>query len=154
PTLDGYSFVRTPHANRHDGQVVGPLSSDVDGLAAARRVDGRGSATRRSRPPAGTDSKLCRRDLGEGRWCLVLLLGTGSSRALVEPSGTADLAPERECLHELSLNLRPRLRAPLLVLDFAQDTVDPKPRVPEALVGVALFVHFVFGPHGVSGSGP
>ena len=62
----------------------------------------------------------------------------------------ADLAPERECLHELSLNLRPRLRAPLLVLDFAQDTVDPKPRVPEALVGVALFVHFVSGLQGVT----
>src|SRR5262249_14536584 len=100
------------------------------------------------------DSKLCRKDLGEGRWCVVLLLGTRSSDALVKPPRTADLAPERECLHELGLNLRPCLRAPLLVLDFAQDTVDPKPRVPEALVGVALFVHFVFGPHGVSGSDP
>jgi hypothetical protein len=35
PALYGYSFVRTPHANRHDGQVVGALNSDVGGLAAA-----------------------------------------------------------------------------------------------------------------------
>src|SRR5437870_13853137 len=46
------------------------------------------------------------------------------------------------------LDLWPRLRAPARLQHHAQDAVDAKPRVPEALVGVALFVHFVSGPRG------
>jgi len=65
-----------------------------------------------------------------------------------EPPRPPDLAPERERPPELDPDLSPRLRAPVLVQHRAQDTVDAKPRVPEALVGVALSVHLVFG-HGV-----
>ena len=59
---------------------------------------------------------------------------------LLEPARAPDLTPQRERSPELDPELRPRLRAPSLVQHRAQDTVDPKPRVPEALVGVALFV--------------
>jgi len=67
---------------------------------------------------------------------------------LVEPPRAPNLTPQRERLRELGLHLRPGLGAPVLVQHRAQDTVDAKPRVPEALVGVALSVHLVFG-HGV-----
>src|SRR5713101_5423139 len=57
-------------------------------------------------------------------------------RSLVEPSGAPDLAPERERLLELGLDLRPGLRAPALVQHRAQDAVDSEPGMPEAGVGL------------------
>src|SRR2546425_3521314 len=65
-----------------------------------------------------------------------------SSSELVKPSRAPDLDPQRQRLLELGLDLWPRLRAPARVPHRAQDAVDAKPRVPEALVGVARFVHF------------
>ena len=51
-------------------------------------------------------------------------------------------------LLELGSDLRPRLGAPTRAQHHAQDAVDAKPGMPEALVGVAFSVHLVFG-HGV-----
>src|SRR5882672_3390617 len=67
-------------------------------------------------------------------------------RLLVEPPRASDLAPEREGLLELGLDLRPGVRAPALVQHRTQDAVDAELGVPEAGVGV---VHFPFGPRSV-----
>ena len=69
-----------------------------------------------------------------------------AQRKIVATDEFLEGTPQRERLRELGLHLRPGLGAPVLVQHRAQDTVDAKPRVPEALVGVALFVHLVFGP--------
>jgi len=71
-----------------------------------------------------------------------------AQRKIVATDEFLEGTPQRERLRELGLHLRPGLGAPVLVQHRAQDTVDAKPRVPEALVGVALSVHLVFG-HGV-----
>src|SRR4029077_3273009 len=55
----------------------------------------------------------------------------------VEPARAPDLAPERERLRELCLDLRPRLRAPMRVQHHAHNAVDAEPGRPEASV-----VHF------------
>src|SRR5262249_2446325 len=60
-----------------------------------------------------------------------------------------DLAPQRERLPELDPDLRPRLRAPVLVEHHTQHAVDAEPGAPEAGVGGVhccgggfLFLHF------------
>src|SRR2546425_13306191 len=74
----------------------------------------------------------------------------GAVTSLVEPLRAPYLAPQRERLPELGLDLRPCLRAPALVEHCAQEAVDAEPRVTEASVGVA---HLVFGPLGSTVSG-
>jgi hypothetical protein len=74
----------------------------------------------------------------------------GAVTSLVEPARAADLTPKRQRLLELGLDLRRRVGAPARPSHHAQNAVDAKPRVPEALVGVSLFVHFVSGPHGTT----
>src|SRR5437899_3210909 len=70
----------------------------------------------------------------------------GSVTSLVEPPRAPDLTPQRERLLELDADVLPRLRAPALVQDRAQDAVDAEPGgCSEAGVGV---VHFPFGPRG------
>src|SRR2546428_10123185 len=66
-----------------------------------------------------------------------------SSSELVKPSRAPDLAPQRQRLLELGLDLWPRLRAPARTEHDPDDAVDAEPRVPEAGGGV---VHFPFGP--------
>jgi hypothetical protein len=63
-----------------------------------------------------------------------------------EPPRPPDHAPQRERPPELDSDLGPRLGAPVRVEHHAQDAVDAEPGMPEAGVGVALFVHFVSGP--------
>jgi hypothetical protein len=65
---------------------------------------------------------------------------------LAEPARAPALAPQRERPPELDANDGPCLRAPARVQHHAQDAVDAESAMPEAGVGVALFVHLVFGP--------
>src|SRR5438132_2559119 len=77
----------------------------------------------------------------------------GVHHELLEPPGTLDLAPQCERSLELDSDLRPRLGAPVRMEHHAQDAIDAEPGMPEAGVGVALFVYFVSGPRGSTVSG-
>src|SRR2546428_13334749 len=61
-----------------------------------------------------------------------------SSSELVKPSRAPDLAPQRQRLLELGLDLWPRLRAPARTEHDPDDAVDAEPRVPEAGGGVGF----------------
>ena len=61
-----------------------------------------------------------------------------SSSELVKPSRAPDLAPQRQRLLELGLDLWPRLRTPARLHHHAQDAVDAEPGVPQALIWDAL----------------
>ena len=115
--------------------LVDPLDTCVGALAASRRVRLADDLPLPSLvDEAVADPKLHRQDPACGGLRWLALLPLVWPRPLVEPTRAPDLTLQREGLLELSLDLRPRLRAPALVEHRAQKAIDAQPRVPETSI--------------------